>query len=144
MNKINSEIVKSLKQIRAEAADKIKKLFKQKGVVLMDCACWNEPREEDFKTFGADARLYVMDLRSCMTMKINTCRIENMLISPEDAYEFVTKEELKNFEKDVYPKLYARWLAEQKQKATEANVKNAEKLRAKIAKLQAKLDELEA
>ena len=147
MNKLNSEIVKSLKQIKADASDKIKKLIKLKDVILIDCNNWNAPRESDFKMYGSDAKLYIKSLDDCMSTKIGYYEIDNMLADPDHYYEFVTKEELKNFEKNVYPKLYAKWLAEQKQKIAEkraANAKDAGKLRAKIAKLQAKLDAIEA
>lgn len=147
MNKLNSEITKSLKQIKADAFDKVKKLFKRKDVILMDCTRWTTPRESDFKAYGADGKLYVKSLHDCMITKIGSYEIDNMLVEPASAYEFVTKEELKNFEKNVYPKLYAKWCAEQKQKIAEkraANAKDAGKLRAKIAKLQAKLDAIDA
>lgn len=146
MNKLNREITKSLKQIKADAFDKVKKIFKQKDVVLIDCTRWNVPRESDFKSYGADAKLYIKSLDRYMITKIGTYEIDNMLVEPGDAYEFVTKEEIKNFEKNIYPKLYAKWSAEQKQKIAEkraANAKDAGKLRAKIAKLQAKLDALQ-
>lgn len=147
MNKLNSEIVKSLKQIRAEASDKIKKLIKQKNVILIDCNGWNAPMESDFKAFGDDAKLYVKSLDNYMSTKLGTYEIDNLFVDPDHYYKFVTKEEIKDFEKNVYPKLYAEWSAERKQKAAEkraANANDAGKLRAKIAKLQAKLDALEA
>ena len=146
MNKLNSEIVKSLKQIRDDASDKIKKFIKQKNVILIDAINWRVPWERDFKAFGNDAKLYVKSLRDCMVTNPGAYEIDNLFMEPNH-YEFVTKEEIKDFEKNVYPKLYAKWDAEQKQKAAEkraANANDAGKLRAKIAKLQAKLDALEA
>lgn len=147
MNKLNSEIIKSLKQIKTEASDKIKKLIKQKNVILIDCNDWNAPKESDFKAFGDDAKLYIKSLNNYMSTKLGDYEIGNLFEDPDRYYEFVTKEEIKNFEKNVYPKLYDKWCAKRKQKAAEkraANAKDAGKLRAKIAKLQAKLDDLES
>ena len=69
-----------------------------------------------------------------------------MLMEYPDSYVYVTADELKQFETVTYPKLYAEWQEDQKliraQKRAD-NAKNADKIRAEIAKLQRQLDSLE-
>lgn len=148
MNKLNSEITKSIKQIRADMVAKYQKLFddlKKKGVTVLDDWAWNRPTFNDFKIYGADAKLYVKSLRGYMVTKLNNFKIDRLIDCP-DCYVYVTADELKQFETVTYPKLYAEWQEDQKliraQKRAD-NAKNADKIRAKIAKLQRQLDSLE-
>lgn len=148
MNKLNREITKSLKQIRADMVAKYQKLFKdlkKKGVIVIDDCAWNRPNWRDFKNFGADAKRYVKSFRDNMVTKIGSYEINELIMCP-DSYEYVTADELKKFETVTYPKLYAEWLAEQKKERAakrEANAKDANKIRAKMAKLQKQLDALQ-
>ena len=148
MNKLNRDIVKSIKQIRADMVAKYQKLFndlKKKGVTVLDNWAWNRPTFNDFKIYGADAKLYVKSLRGYMVTKLNNFKIDKLIDCP-DYYVYVTADELKKFETVTYPKLYAEWQEEQKriraQKRAD-NAKNANKIRAKIAELQRQLDSLE-
>ena len=148
MNKLNSEITKSIKQIRADMVAKYKKLFndlKKKGVTVLDDWAWNRPTFNDFKIYGADAKLYVKSLSDNTVTKFGNNEI-NTLIEYPDSYVYVTADELKQFETVTYPKIYAEWQEDQKlirvQKRAN-NVKNADKIRAKIANLQRQLDSLE-
>ena len=68
-----------------------------------------------------------------------------MLCGPE-SYDFVTKSELMKFKKDIWPRLYAEWEESEKKRKAEMRAKNAndsKKIRAKIARLQKKLDSIE-
>ena len=148
MNKLNREITKSIKQIRADMVAKYQKLFndlKKKGVTVLDNWAWNRPTFNDFKIYGADAKLYVKSLRGYMVTKLNNFKIDKLIDCP-DSYVYVTADELKQLETVTYPKLYAEWQEDQKlicaQKRAD-NAKNADKIRAKIAKLQRQLDSLE-
>ena len=148
MNKLNSEITKSIKQIRADMVAKYQKLFddlKKKGVTVLDDWAWDNPISRDFKIYGADAKLYVKSLRDNMVTKFGNNEI-NMLMEYPDIYTYVSADELKKFETVTYPKLYAEWQQDQKliraQKRAD-NAKNADKIRAKIAKLQRQLDSIE-
>ena len=148
MNKLNREITKSIKQIRADMLAKYQKLFddlKKKGVTVLDDWAWNRPTFNDFKIYGADAKLYVKSLSDNTVTKFGNNEI-NTLIEYPDSYVYVTADELKQFETVTYPKLYAEWQEDQKlirvQKRAN-NAKNADKIRAKIANLQRQLDSLE-
>lgn len=148
MNKLNREITKSIKQIRADMVAKYQKLFndlKKKGVTVLDDWAWNRPTSNDFKIYGADAKLYVKSLRGYMVTKLNNFKIDKLIDCP-DCYVYVTADELKQFETVTYPKLYAEWQENQKliraQKRAD-NAKNADKIRAEIADLQRQLDSIE-
>lgn len=148
MNKLNSEITKSIKQIRADMVAKYKKLFddlKKKGVTVLDYLAWDSPISRDFKIYGADAKLYMKSLRDDTVTKFGDNEI-NMLMKYPDSYVYVTADELKQFETVTYQKLYAEWQEDQKRVRAQKradNAKNADKIRAKIAKLQRQLDSLE-
>ena len=145
MNKLNREITKSIKQIKADMVAKYQKLFddlKKKGVMVLDDWTWNRPTFTDFKIYGADAKLFVKSLRDNIVTKLGNNEI-NMLIEYPDSYTYVTADELKQFETVTYPKLYAEWQEDQKREKRADNAKNADKIRAKIAKLQRQLDSLE-
>ena len=148
MNKLNREITKSIKQIRADMIAKYQEFFKdlkKKGVTALNDWAWNRPLDRDFKIYGADAKLYVKSLRDNTITKFGNNEI-NMLMEYPDSYVYVTADELKKFETVTYPKLYAEWQEDQKliraQKRAD-NAKNADKIRAKIADLQRQLDSLE-
>lgn len=148
MNKLNREITKSIKQIRADMVAKYQKLFddlKKKGVTVFDDWAWNRPNFNDFKIYGADAKLYVKSLRSYMVTTLSNFKIDKLIDCP-DCYVYVTADELKQFETVTYPKLYAEWQEDQKliraQKRAD-DAKNADKIRAEIANLQRQLDSLE-
>lgn len=148
MNKLNREITKSIKQIRADMVAKYQKLFndlKKKGVMVLDDWAWDRPIARDFKIYGADAKLYVKSLRDNTVTKLGDNETNTLMEYP-DSYVYVTADELKQFETVTYPKLYAEWQEDQKliraQKRAD-NAKNADKIRAKIAKLQRQLDSLE-
>lgn len=145
MNKLNHEITKSIKQIRADMVAKYQKLFndlKKKGVTVLDDWAWDCPIARDFKIYGADAKLYVKSLRDNTVTKFGNNEI-NTLIEYPDSYAYVTADELKRFETVTYPKLYAEWQEDQKREKRADNAKNADKIRAKIANLQRQLDSLE-
>ena len=145
MNKLNREITKSIKQIRADMVAKYQKLFndlKKKGIVVLDDYAWDGPIARDFKIYGADAKLYVKSLRDNMVTEIGNNEI-NMLMEYPDSYTYVTADELKKFETVTYPKLYAEWQEDQKRVRAQTRADDADKIRAKIAKLQRQLDSLE-
>ena len=145
MNKLNRDITKSIKQIKADMVAKYQKLFndlKKKGVTVLDDWAWDGPIARDFKIYGADAKLYVKSLRDNMVTEFGNNEI-NMLMEYPDSYVYVTEDELKKFETVTYPKLYAEWQEDQKREKRADNAKNADKIRAKIAKLQRQLDSLE-
>ena len=145
MNKLNREITKSIKQIRADMVAKYQKLFndlKKKGIVVLDDYAWDGPIARDFKIYGADAKLYVKSLRDNMVTELGNNEI-NMLMEYPDSYVYVTADELKKFETVTYPKLYAEWQEDQKREKRADNAKNADKIRTKIANLQRQLDSLE-
>ena len=148
MNKLNREITKSIKQIKADMVAKYQEFFKdlkKKGIVVLDDWAWNRPIDRDFNIYGADAKLYVKSLRDNTVTKFGNNEI-NMLMEYPDSYVYVTADEIKQFETVTYPKLYAEWQEDQKRVRAQKradNAKNANKIRAKIAELQHQLDSLE-
>ena len=148
MNKLNRDITKSIKQIRADMVAKYQEFFKdlkKKGIVVLDDWAWDRPIDRDFNIYGADAKLYVKSLRDNTITKFGNNEI-NMLMEYPDSYVYVTADELKQFETVTYPKLYAEWQEDQKRVRAQKradNAKNADKIRAKIAELQHQLDSLE-
>ena len=140
MNKLNREITKSIKQIKADMVAKYQKFFKdlkKKGIVVLDDWAWNRPIDRDFNIYGADAKLYMKSLRDNTITKFGNNEI-NMLMEYPDSYVYVTADELKQFETVTYPKLYAEWQEDQKRVRAQKradNAKNADKIRAEIAKL---------
>ena len=148
MNKLNREITKSIKQIKADMVAKYQEFFKdlkKKGIVVLDDWAWNRPIDRDFNIYGADAKLYVKSLRDNTITKFGNNEI-NMLMEYPDSYVYVTADEIKQFETVTYPKLYAEWQEDQKRVRAQKradNAKNADKIRAEIAKLQRQLDSLE-
>ena len=148
MNKLNCEITKSIKQIKADMVAKYQEFFKdlkKKGIVVLDDWAWDRPIDRDFNIYGADAKLYMKSLRDNTITKFGNNEI-NMLMEYPDSYVYVTADELKQFETVTYPKLYAEWQEDQKRVRAQKradNAKNADKIRAKIADLQRQLDSLE-
>ena len=148
MNKLNREITKSIKQIKADMVAKYQEFFKdlkKKGIVVLDDWAWNRPIDRDFNIYGADAKLYMKSLRDNTITKFGNNEI-NMLMEYPDSYVYATADELKQFETVTYPKLYAEWQEDQKRVRAQKradNAKNADKIRAKIADLQRQLDRLE-
>ena len=148
MNKLNREITKSIKQIKADMVAKYQEFFKdlkKKGIVVLDDWAWDRPLNRDFNIYGADAKLYVKSLRDNTVTKFGDNEI-NTLIEYPDSYVYVTADELKQFETVTYPKLYAEWQEDQKRVRAQKradNAKNADKIRAEIADLQRQLDSLE-
>ena len=148
MNKLNRDVTKSIKQIKADMVAKYQEFFKdlkKKGIVVLDDWAWNRPIDRDFNIYGADAKLYVKSLRDNTITKFGNNEI-NMLMEYPDSYVYVTADELKQFETVTYPKLYAEWQEDQKRVRAQKradNAKNADKIRAKIAELQHQLDSLE-
>ena len=148
MNKLNRDITKSIKQIKADMVAKYQKFFKdlkKKGIVVLDDWAWNRPIGGDFNIYGADAKLYVKSLRDNTITKFGNNEI-NMLMEYPDSYVYVTADELKQFETVTYPKLYAEWQEDQKRVRAQKradNAKNADKIRAEIDNLQRQLDSLE-
>ena len=140
MNKLNREITKSIKQIKADMVAKYQEFFKdlkKKGIVVLDDWAWDRPIDRDFNIYGADAKLYVKSLRDNTITKFGDNEI-NTLIEYPDSYVYVTADELKQFETVTYPKLYAEWQEDQKRVRAQKradNAKNADKIRAEIAKL---------
>ena len=148
MNKLNREITESIRQIKADMVAKYQKFFKdlkKKGIVVLDDWAWDRPIDRDFNIYGADAKLYVKSLRDNTITKFGNNEI-NMLMEYPDSYVYVTADELKQFETVTYPKLYAEWQEDQKRVRAQKradNAKNADKIRAEIAKLQRKLYSIE-
>ena len=145
MNKLNRDITKSIKQLKADTVAKYQKFFndlKKNGIVVLDDWAWNRPAFSDFKIYGADAKLYVKSLRDNMVTEFGNNEI-NMLMEYPDSYVYVTADELKKFETVTYPKLYAEWQEDQKLICDQKRADDADKIRAKIAKLQRQLDSLE-
>ena len=148
MNKLNREITKSIKQIRADMVAKYQEFFKdlkKKGIVVLDDWAWDRPIDRDFNIYGADAKLYVKSLRDNTVTKFGDNEI-NTLIEYPDSYVYVTADELKQFETVTYPKLYAEWQEDQKRVRAQKradNAKNADKIRAEIDNLQRQLYSLE-
>ena len=148
MNKLNREITKSIKQIKADMVAKYQEFFKdlkKKGIVVLDDWAWDRPIDRDFNIYGADAKLYMKSLRDNTVTKFGNNEI-NMLMEYPDSYVYVTADELKQFETVTYPKLYAEWQEDQKRVRAQKradNAKNADKIRAEIADLQRQLDSLE-
>ena len=148
MNKLNREITKSIKQIKADMIAKYQEFFKdlkKKGIVVLDDWAWNRPIDRDFNIYGADAKLYMKSLRDNTITKFGNNEI-NMLMEYPDSYVYVTADELKQFETVTYPKLYAEWQEDQKRVRAQKradNAKNADKIRAEIDNLQRQLDSLE-
>ena len=148
MNKLNREITKSIKQIKADMVAKYQEFFKdlkKKGIMVLDDWAWDRPIDRDFNIYGADAKLYVKSLRDNTITKFGNNEI-NMLMEYPDSYVYVTADELKQFETVTYPKLYAEWQEDQKRVRAQKradNAKNSDKIRAEIAKLQRQLDSLE-
>ena len=148
MNKLNREITKSIKQIRADMVAKYQEFFKdlkKKGIVVLDDWAWDRPIDRDFNIYGADAKLYVKSLRDNTITKFGDNEINTLMEYP-DSYVYVTADELKQFETVTYPKLYAEWQEDQKRVRAQKradNAKNADKIRAEIADLQRQLDSLE-
>ena len=148
MNKLNRDITKSIKQIRADMVAKYQEFFKdlkKKGIVVLNDWAWDRPLNRDFNIYGADAKLYVKSLRDNTVTKFGDNEI-NTLIEYPDSYVYVTADELKQFETVTYPKLYAEWQEDQKRVRAQKradNAKNANKIRAEIADLQRQLDSLE-
>ena len=148
MNKLNREITKSIRQIKADMIAKYQEFFKdlkKKGIVVLDDWAWDRPIDRDFNIYGADAKLYVKSLRDNTITKFGNNEI-NMLMEYPDSYVYVTADELKQFETVTYPKLYAEWQEDQKRVRAQKradNAKNADKIRAEIADLQRQLDSLE-
>ena len=148
MNKLNRDITKSIKQIRADMVAKYQEFFKdlkKKGIVVLDDWAWDRPIDRDFNIYGADAKLYVKSLRDNTITKFGNNEI-NMLMEYPNSYVYATADELKQFETVTYPKLYAEWQEDQKRVRAQKradNAKNADKIRAKIADLQRQLDSLE-
>ena len=148
MNKLNRDVTKSIKQIKADMVAKYQEFFKdlkKKGIVVLDDWAWNRPIDRDFNIYGADAKLYVKSLRDNTITKFGNNEI-NMLMEYPDSYVYVTADELKQFETVTYPKLYAEWQEDQKRVRAQKradNAKNPDKIRAKIADLQRQLDSLE-
>ena len=148
MNKLNREITKSIKQLKADMVAKYQEFFKdlkKKGIVVLDDWAWDRPIDRDFNIYGADAKLYVKSLRDNTVTKFGDNEI-NMLMEYPDSYVYVTADEIKQFETVTYPELYAEWQEDQKRVRAQMradNAKNADKIRAKITELQRQLDSLE-
>ena len=148
MNKLNRDITESIRQIKADMVAKYQKFFKdlkKKGIVVLNDWAWDRPLNRDFNIYGADAKLYLKSLRDNTITKFGNNEI-NMLMEYPDSYVYVTADELKQFETVTYPKLYAEWQEDQKRVRAQKradNAKNADKIRAEIAKLQRQLDSLE-
>ena len=148
MNKLNRDITKSIRQIKADMVAKYQKFFKdlkKNGIVVLNDWAWDRPLNRDFNIYGADAKLYMKSLRDNTVTKLGNNEI-NMLMEYPDSYVYVTADELKQFETVTYPKLYAEWQEDQKRVRAQKradNAKNADKIRAEIAKLQRQLDSLE-
>lgn len=143
MSKFKSDIRKELKKIHKEAATKVRKLLKSKKAILVDTDNWDKPGHIEFRKFGpevSDYLIYCGVIKSPDTIDIDDLVIDSM------AFSFATREELDEFKVKTWPKLYGKWLeGEKKRKAEnrEANAKDAKKIRAKIAKLQKQLEEVE-
>ena len=146
MNKLNRDITKSIKQIKADMVAKYQKFFKdlkKKGIVVLDDWAWDRPIDSDFNIYGADAKLYVKSLRDNTVTKFGNNEI-NMLMEYPDSYAYVTADEPKQFEPVTYPQLYAARPEDQKRVGAQKRADSAkDKIRAKIADLQRQLESRE-
>ena len=143
MSKFESDIKKKLKKIHDEAATKVRKLLKSKKALLIYNVHWDQPGHIEFRKFGPEVGDYLIYCGP--TKSPNSIDIDDLVNDPM-AFSCVTREELDEFKTKTWPKLYGKWLEdERKRKAEnrEANAKDAKKLRAKIAKLQKLLEEVE-
>ena len=134
------EVNKQIIQLRAKLDADIKAKLKAAGLVVFDEPWWNQPNEYDFKR-GIDAKKYLAERR----VQIDGYTIRTIVNDPT-AFGFATLEEVNDFKTKVWPKLKAKYEAKRAaiRKAERAeNAKDISKLKAKIAKLQAQLEELE-
>ena len=138
MSKFKSDIKKKLKKIHDEAATKVRKLLKSKKALLICNLHWDQPGHIEFRKFGPKVGDYLI---YCGLIKNpDTIDIDDLVDDPM-AFSFATREELDEFKVKTWPKLYGKWLEGEKNR--EANAKDAKKIRAKIAKLQKQLEEVE-
>ena len=143
MSKFGSDIRKELKKIHDEAATKVRKLLKSKKALLIYNVHWDQPGHNEFRKFGPEVGDYL--IYCGLTKSPDAIDIDDLVDDPM-AFSCVTREELDEFKKKTWPKLYGKWLeGEKKRKAEnrEAKAKDAKKLRAKIAKLKKQLEEVE-
>ena len=143
MSKFGSDIRKELKKIHDEAATKVRKLLKSKKALLIYNVHWDQPGNIEFRKFGPEVGDYL--IYCGLTKSPDNIDIDDLVDDPM-AFSCVTREELDEFKVKTWPKLYGKWLeGEKKRKAEnrEANAKDAKKIRAKIAKLQKQLEEVE-
>ena len=143
MSKFESDIKKKLKKIHDEAATKVRKLLKSKKALLIYNVHWDQPGHIEFRKFGPEVGDYL--IYCGLIENPDTIDIDDLVDDPM-AFSFATREELDEFKVKTWPKLYGKWLeGEKKRKAEnrEANAKDAKKIRAKIAKLQKQLEEVE-
>lgn len=136
----SKEVKKQIIQLRAKLEADIKAKLKAANLVLFDEPCWNQPNECVFKRC-IDVKKYLAERR----VPIDGYTIRTMADDPT-AFGFATLEEVNDFKTKVWPKLKAKYEAERAavRKAKRAeNAKDIGKLKAKIAKLQAQLEELE-
>ena len=122
----STEVKKQIIQLRAKLEADIKAKLKAAGLVLFDEPCWNQPNECVFKRC-IDVKKYLAERR----VPIDGYTIRTMADDPT-AFGFATLEEVNDFKTKGWPKLKAKYEAER-----------AVVLMAKIAKLQAQLEELE-
>ena len=136
----SKEVKKQIIQLRAKLEADIKAKLKTTGLVLFDEPRWNQPNECDFKRC-IDVEKYLAERR----VQIDGYTIR-MVVSDPTAFGFATLEEVNDFKTKAWPKLKAKYEAEQAaiRKAERAeNAKDIGKLKKKIAELQAQLEELE-
>ena len=136
----SKEVKKQIIQLRAKLDADIKAKLKAAGLVVFDEPWWNQPNKYDFKR-GIDVKKYLAERR----VQIDGYTIRTIVNDPT-AFGFATLEEVNDFKTKAWPKLKAKYEAEQAaiRKAERAeNAKDISKLKAKIAKLQAQLEELE-
>lgn len=132
----SKEVKKQIIQLRAKLEADIKATLKTSGLIIMDGEYWTHPSERLIKKY----KTVEAWLNSCI-VPLSKFAIRNLADSPK-IYEFVSAAEVAEFKSKTWPKLKAQYAAARKAKHAE-NVKDISKLKAKIAKLQAQLEELE-
>ncbi len=143
MSKVENSIRQQISKAHSKVIKRLKNIIKNGNVAVISNSVWNKPSDLIFKNFGNDANAW---LKHCgVGEKLDNYDLIDILCGPE-SYDFVTKSELMKFKKDIWPRLYAEWEESEKKRKAEMRAKNAndsKKIRAKIARLQKKLDSIE-
>ena len=136
----SKEVKNQIIQLRDKLEADIKAKLKTTGLVLFDEPRWNQPNECDFKRC-IDVKRYLAERRALLD--VYTIR---MVADNPTTFGFATLEEVNDFKTKVWPKLKAKYEAKRaaiRKAKRDENAKDIGKIKAKIAKLQTQLEELE-